>query len=323
MKSYNKLIVAVVLTLAVPMIALIVIRSMAPDSVFEDESLVCMATDHAKFHVWSELSEAERPYTPDLRPDLSSITPPADLVNRYVAWLRIPREKRPYTSDFRPDISGVTIDTAVADAFTPPAGVELVKPGLSKPGQGTPINMAAFCSRPDLAQQLRNLPPGTKVPLIGTSMDSLPNTVEMATGMPFKPSQFYGGLKTDNTGQVYYADGRPAGPELGQFIQASITIGRNLSNATADVGQTFDEVQAGTAARRNQSEDRIFNVWSDTTLGVDHFIWQGEEYEVDSFYAHAIGPDDLLYRAADASLFSSNFRVIDPNVFYRNPGFSY
>jgi len=323
MKSYNKLIVAVVLTLVVPMIALVVIRSMAPDSVFEDESLVCMATDYAKFHVWSELPEAERPYTPDLRPDLSNIAPPADLVNRYVAWLRIPREKRPYTSDFRPDISGVMIATTTTGTFTTPRGVELVKPGLSKPVQDTPINMAAFYSRPDLAQRLRNLPPGTKVPLIGTSMDGLPNPVEWATGMSFKPSQFYGGLTTDNTGQVYYADGRPAGPELGQFIQASITIGRGISQATADVGQTFDETQAGTAARRGQSEDRIFSVWSDTTLGIDHFIWRGEEYEVDSFYTHAIGPDDLLYRAEDASHFNSNFRVIDPNRFYRQPEASY
>lgn len=281
MKSYNKLIVAVVLTLVIPMIALVVIRNLEPTPFPDDE--VAVAPNNYTEKYGNKEDEEWRKWYP----------------------------------------RGSTLTSKPKATFTLPPGIELVKPGLSKPVQGTPINMAAFCSRPDLAQQLRNLPPGTRVPLIGTMMDGLPNTVEWATGIPFKPSQFYGGLKTDNTGQVYYADGRPAGPELGQFIQHSITIGRALSNATTDVSRTFDEVQAGTAARRGQLEDRIFSIWSDTTLSINHFIWQGEEYEVDSLYAHAIGPDDLLYRAEDASHFNSNFRVIDPNVFYRNPGASY
>jgi len=62
MKSYNKLIVAVVLTLVVPMVALVVIRSMAPTRVsVEEASRAYFAEREAKRQAWLALPESERP----------------------------------------------------------------------------------------------------------------------------------------------------------------------------------------------------------------------------------------------------------------------
>lgn len=202
-----------------------------------------------------------------------------------------------------------TGDTATVDL---PPGVKPVPKGCRNypPGQ-TPINSIAFDGAlPHVIQQLRSSPPGTKVPLIGFAMDNAPNTVEMATGMPFRPSNFYGGLLTDNTGQVYYPNGQPAGPELGQRIDCSIRQGRAISRATGQVLDMFLHVQTRTSENRDLVWDTAMHGWSDATLGIGHFLYRGEEYEVSSQYTYAVGPDDRFYYAENEGCFNSNFHVL-------------
>jgi len=258
---------------------------MTPDSVFDPETLAYLAERDAKMEVWSSLPDDEKPFTPDLRPDLDKIQLPAD-------WAP-------------PTAAGTTVGT-----FTPPPGVKRVpRSGKSYTPGKTPINTLAFQGAdPRLIQQLRSLPPGMKVPLI-TDAQFGPNILEMM-GFRCRPTDFYGGLLTDNTGQVYYPDGSPAGPELGQRIKGSIVQGRAISDATGQVSDVFLHIQVETAANRDATYDRVLHGWTDAMLGIGHFIWRGEEYEVNNLYTYAVGPDDLFYYAENEGCFNGNSHVL-------------
>jgi hypothetical protein len=174
-------------------------------------------------------------------------------------------------------------------APTPPTGPACASNGL------TPINEQAFeGAHPWCVEQLRRSPPGTRVPLFP----------------PGDMRQQWYGITVDHRGVGFFPNGQPV-PET--WVHAgwqSIAAAGRLSDTITQNGNEFLAIQKASADYREAVESRAAHEFSDAIRGVGHFVFHGEEYEVDSRYTYAVGPDDKIYRADGPGCFNSNYRII-------------